>query len=253
MTLLASTTSALKTTPASPRHTVLVLDDDPVFGRILQYQLKVYGFDCVLCASSQDMREALRSGVTPDVFVLDYFLNGDTNTGLDICRELKTDSNSKPVMLLSANTEIEIIVKCLDTGANQFVTKPCDIRELIARIEAALRSGKPQSSRRRNTQVIKVRGDLSFHRRSRSLSDRKSGQSVTLTEKEAALLQALVESERWCVGRFEVFRSIYGFEMPPMNRSIDMLACRLRTKLRAVNPSYSILTARNEGYELVKQ
>jgi two-component system, OmpR family, response regulator len=228
---------------------VLILDDDPVYTRILAHQLKQHGFECTICHKDKELLVRLKKGLNPDVFILDYHLGAKEASGLDLCRKLRAYVN-KPVIMLSANDSLETKVSCLNAGADQYIVKPCNIAELLARIGVVLRNSpaRVHPSDRPPT-TLQLDDELTLEWETGKMSG-PTGAHMQLTDKEAALLEVLVQHRQSPVSRYEAFQSIYGFDMSPDNRSIDILVSRLRKKIESVNRSIHIKTLRGQGYRL---
>ena len=232
---------------------LMIVDDDPVFTRILSHQLRSRGYQCRITHDSQSLRRELDEGIRPDVYILDYHL-GEAHSGLELCRQIHVYLD-KPVVMLSGDDNTATKVSCLNGGADQYIVKPCSLDELVARIEVVLR----------NSQRLQRAQDGTEHSRRASIAldenyaldwDSQSitgpaGFEVSLTEKEAALLELFFCRDSRALNRYEAFQSLYGFNMDPNNRSIDILISRLRRKLASVNSAFTIRTRRGEGYELL--
>jgi len=228
---------------------ILILDDDPVYTRILAHQLKQHGFDSTICHKDRDLLDRLRKGLDPDVFILDYHLGPKAASGLDLCRKVRAYIN-KPVIMLSANDSLEAKVSCLNAGADQYIVKPCDIAELLARIGVVLRNSPDRAHRSdRLPATLQLGDELALDWETGRMSG-PSGAHVQLTEKEASLLEVLAHHRQSSVSRYEAFQSIYGYDMSPDNRSIDILVSRLRKKIETVNRNIHIKTVRGQGYRL---
>lgn len=224
-----------------------VLDDDPVYTRILVYQLRQHGFECSSSQHSEELMARLQDAPIPDVFILDYHLGPKQASGLDLCRKVRAYVN-KPVIMLSANDSVETKVSCLNAGADQYIVKPCDITELLARIGVVLRNQRP-AEKPDSTGILELSDSLSLDWES-SLMTGIHDQTVHLTDKEAAMLEVLIHHQHTAVNRYDAFQSIYGFAMTPDNRSIDILVSRLRRKLASVHDRATIRTIRGQGYRL---
>jgi len=223
------------------------LDDDEFMLRVLAFQLGRVGFKVMACSNADKFLENLERASRIDAVILDYYLSGTRDSGLDICRKIKARHNC-PVIMLTGNSETDSIVACLNAGADQYVVKPYKIEELAARIMAAARlyttsavpvpeNGKPN------------RYDVSVDWNLRLISV-NGAESAKLTEKELALLEIFLASIDGYIDRASAFSSIYGYEMEPMNRTIDILVSRLRKKLCVNQKRVEIVNIRGLGYSL---
>ncbi len=241
---------------------LMLVDDDPVYTRILSHQLKNRGYQCLVCNdATQVLPSAQASSLNgvmdselPDVFILDYHLGNESQSGLDLCRQIRVYLD-RPVIMLSTDDTTDIKVSCLNGGADQYIVKPCDLEELVARIEVVNRNRQRLSrvsghqGAARSAMTIPLSETFRLDRQSHSIIG-DNGKSVPLTEKEAALLELFFCQQPHFINRYGAFQSLYGYEMDPSNRSIDILISRLRRKLATADPSFRIRTRRGEGYEL---
>jgi DNA-binding response OmpR family regulator len=228
---------------------IFVLDDDVIMAKILKQQLTKNNYRCAIFSKTDDMLNFLQHNDAPDLFILDYFLDNYRMSGLDVCRKVKAHLNA-PVLMLTANKTTEVIVSCLNAGADQYVIKPYNTSELLARIEAVTRLyyGRNQDKPGKYNSHANF---LTLNWQSLQLSG-KHGQSVVLTGKELSLLELFLASEEGYIDRRKSFYSIYGYEMDPSIRSIDVLVSRLRKKVAAVESSIGITSSRGTGYTMVK-
>lgn len=225
-----------------------MLDDDELTLRLLKRQLEHRRYLCASFRQSAGLLAALDNGTTsPDLCVLDYFLESEKKTGLDVCRKIKARLRV-PVIMLTANGNTETIVNCLSAGADQYVVKPYNVDELVARMEATLRLYEGNSADNRVTD--RLPSGISFSWAERQLVGR-DGTAVKLTEKEIALFELFMAAGDTYLGRERAFSAIYGVEMEPFNRSIDILVSRLRKKLMVIDKASDIMTVRGRGYLLV--
>jgi two-component system, OmpR family, response regulator VicR len=233
------------------KFTIFVLDDDVIMARILKQQLSKNAYRCTVFSRTDEMLNFLEHNDPPDLFVLDYALDNSRVSGLDVCRKVKAHLNI-PVLMLTANSSTEVIVSCLNAGADQYVTKPYHVQELIARIEAVTRLyyGKVQE-KTLPEKYNAFSSLLAFTWQSLQLSG-THGRNVTLTKKEMSLLELFLASEDGYIDRRRAFYSIYGYEMDSSVRSIDLLVSRLRKKVTSVDSSLKIKSSRGTGYTMIQ-
>lgn len=231
---------------------VEVVDDDQFFCRILQYQISGSGFICRVSHSPEALFSRLESETLPDIFVLDMDFGSGRKSGLEVCRWV-TDSCQRPVMMVTADDRTESVVACLEAGAQQYMIKPCNPRELRARLQVMARM-LPGDLKQGNILSMASVGmpGICIDLVRRCMFSATGGQ-VVLTEKELELLQLFRASNDGTVNRHSAFRILYGFDMDPTNRSIDVLISRLRKKFKQVMPKARIHTVRGEGYLLVDE
>ena len=220
---------------------ILVIEDEPDLLRGLELNLKAEGY-AVLTASRGDkgMEEALRE--RPELILLDIMLPG--MNGLDVCRELRKRGFDAPIIMLTAKAEEVDRVVGLEIGADDYVTKPFGVRELLARIRARLRKRPGQDDSRLRFGQVEV--DFARH------EVVNKGQRVELTGKELEVLRLLAAHRGEIVSRDRLLEEVWGYESYPTTRTVDNHILRLRQKLEE-NPSDPryILSIYGEGYKLV--
>ena len=219
--------------------TVLIVDDDRKLGRLLTDYLAKFGFKGVPAAHPDEAIRFLRRQV-PDIIILDVMLPG--RDGFEICKDIRRDY-SVPIIMLTARGETADRVLGLELGADDYLSKPFEPRELVARIQSVLRRGAgaaaPPDRLRHGTLV------LDFHRREAILR----GGSVDLTAMEFEVLALFARSPGKVMDRDHILDRTKGLEWEPYNRSIDVLISRLRQKLGddPRKPAF-LKTVRGAGY-----
>ena len=232
------------------RPKIIILEDDRLYCKVLSYQLKASGYDAEAYQSYEELKQRLKNSSTVDLFILDYNLGEDQPTGLDICRKLKAYTNAS-IILLTGNDSLDTLVSCLNAGADHYIVKPCDIRELTARIDASLRNRIHSQNNFDKKLVLNIDENLYLEWNNAALINAE-GLSVKLTDKEMGLLELILNSSNRTIERDRAFTALYGFEMDPMNRSVDVLISRLRKKISQLDSRYSIKNVRGTGYSLLK-
>lgn len=232
------------------KKSVIIAEDDKLYAQVLDYQLNSLGYRCTIFNSGHHLLELLPTLELPDVFIFDYFLGLDEPSGLALCRQVQSFCDV-PIIVLTGNNELETLVSCLKAGADQYIVKPCDIRELDARIIASLRKASAQDHGRTRELKLQLDDDIALHWSDQMLRH-TDGSSVKLTDKEIGLLELFVSSAGRYLNRGDAFKVLYGYEMHPTNRSIDVLASKLRKKLVTLDPAYIVRTLRGHGYALVR-
>jgi len=217
---------------------ILVVEDDPTLSRLLQINLKHEGFE-VECIADGRLVPARAQEYGPDLVLLDLML-----PGLDGFQLLEALGQGRyaPMVVLSARSQRADKLRGLRLGADDYVTKPFDLEELIARIHAVLRRSNPDTERLAIGDVI-----VDFAARTAI----RHGTPVHLTGLEFALLQYLSERHSRIVNRDELLRAVWGYGETPMTRSVDNAVARLRKKIEPNEhqPRY-IHTVRGRGYVL---
>jgi two-component system copper resistance phosphate regulon response regulator CusR len=176
-----------------------------------------------------------------DAIILDVML--PRRNGILVCRELRRRGSTVPILMLTARDDVEARVAGLDAGADDYLVKPFDFRELLARLRAVMRRG----SRPRVADDFSV-GDLYIDTAGHRVLVR--GQTLPLTAREFALLLYLARRPRTVVGRAEIAEHVWDDRYDPLSNVIDVYVQRLRRKLSAGAAATEIRTRRGEGYEL---
>jgi len=220
---------------------VLLVEDERATARMLAKGLReqAYAVDVVHdgvsaceCVAASDY----------DIIVLDVMLPG--RNGLEVCRQLRAAGRHAPVLMLTARDGTEARVDGLDSGADDYVTKPFDFRELLARIRALVRRrALPLTPERLSI------GPLTIDTRTRELF--VDGVSVPLTAREFALLEYLVQRRGCMVSRREIARHVWDDSYDPLSNVIDVYVQRLRRKIDAPGRASLIRARRGEGYQLL--
>ena len=222
--------------------TVLVVEDEPSQRTILAYNLELEGFRVI---QAQDGEEALMLVVedTPDVVLLDWML--PSVSGIEVCRQLKTrkDTRSLPVIMLSARSEEVDKVRGLETGADDYVTKPFSVRELVARVRTQLRRARPGALGTR-LQFEDIVLDTENHRVSRAEQDIKLGPT------EFRLLTTFMEKPGRVWSREQLLDRVWGRDIYVDTRTVDVHIGRLRKSLCRNGGQDPVRTVRGAGYAL---
>jgi len=232
-------------TPPNHRETqkkLLVVEDEATLRTTLQYNLEREGF-AVLSAARGETALHLIAEEKPDLLLLDIML--PDMSGLEICRVVRRDSPT-PILMLTARAEETDKVVGLELGADDYVTKPFSMRELIARVHALLRrSDFAPVADTGNFSIDGVKVDL----RSRMVT--RDGHEISLKPKEFELLAYLVRNRGRAIGREELLHQVWGYEFDGDNRTIDVHMSWLRHKIEAVpeKPAH-LITVRGLGYRL---
>jgi DNA-binding response OmpR family regulator len=223
--------------------TILVVDDDEKLNQLLKRFLKDYGFDVYSAIDADEGLKKVRT-VAPDLIILDVMLPG--MNGFDVCKRIR-ESSSLPIIMLTARGEVMDKVVGLELGADDYLPKPFEPRELVARIQAVLRRVQNRGTdRRRRFGAL----TMDFHRRQAFLDD----QAVDLTTSEFAGLELLVRNAGRVLDRDEIMQSLRGIDSEQFNRVVDITMSRVRQKL-GDDPKHPrfIKTIWGTGYMFVAQ
>jgi DNA-binding response OmpR family regulator len=222
-------------------ETVLIIEDDPAMLRGLKDNFHAAGFHVLTATDGQfGLDEALRA--RPDLIVLDIML--PRVNGYEICRLIRAEALDMPIIMLTARNQESDLLLGLNLGADDYLTKPFSIRELLARAEAFLRrrrSAEPQSY---------TFGDCCLDLRARTFH--RAGQEVKLSPKEFDLLHYFLRTAGCALTRDRILNSVWGYDRMVTPRSIDRFVTVLRQKIEPdpQHPTY-IQTIREFGYKFV--
>ncbi len=224
-----------------PTHTrVLLIDDDETLGELLSEYLSRFRFVVKVASRPEDGLRALEAE-PPDIVVLDVMLPG--MDGFTVCRKVR-ETSRVPIVMLTARGEVADRIVGLELGADDYLPKPFEPRELVARLQAVLRRGG-------ETPAEPLRaGALEIAWEARTL--RVAGRAVELTTAEFELLRLLVKSRGRVLTRERILETTRGLDWESYDRSIDVLVSRLRQKLGddPRRPAY-IKTVRGLGYRFI--
>ncbi|MDP3801310.1 response regulator [Brevundimonas sp.] len=221
---------------AAPR--ILVVDDDPGIREVLCDYLVQHGYDAVGAASAAEMDRAM-TRQAPDLIVLDLMMPGED--GLSVCRRLT--GKGPPIVMLSAMGEDTDRIIGLELGADDYLAKPCNPRELLARVRAVLR--RPREATAEGPALTFAGWRLDLLRRELTRPD---GQAVALSAGEFALLRAFVERPGRVLTRDQLLERARGADADVFDRAMDVQISRLRKKLNDGSGLEMIQTLRGEGY-----
>lgn len=217
---------------------MLVVEDDADIADVLRRSLRNEGYEV---RTSADGVEALdvATGFMPDLVILDLGLPG--LDGVEVCRRLRSDGDV-PILMLTARAETEDRVEGLDSGADDYLVKPFERKELLARIRALLRRRPP-----RGAASLEV-GDLKLNPDTREV--KRGDREIELTNREFELLEFLMRNERLVVSRERLLDEVWGYDPMAATNTIDVFISNLRRKLEAGNEERLLHTKRGAGYVL---
>jgi two-component system copper resistance phosphate regulon response regulator CusR len=218
---------------------ILLVEDEPAAAQMLAKGLREQTFAVDLAGDGE--AALYQASINDyDLILLDVNLPG--KDGLQVCRELRGNGSTVPVLMLTARDAVQDRVAGLDTGADDYLTKPYAFHELLARVRAILRRGPAFSS---DTLAV---GDLAIDKKARSV--KRAGSMIELTAKEYALLEYLAQHADEVVGRADIAEHVWDENFDPFSNLIEVYIQRLRRKIDD-NHSHKLLrTRRGEGYML---
>ena len=217
---------------------VLVVEDDEEIAQVLQRSLRMEGYEV---RTSLDGEAALADAdaFSPDLVVLDLGL--PKLDGIDVARHLRADGDV-PILMLTARDALDARVEGLDAGADDYLVKPFERQELLARMRALLRRRPPRGS------ASLTVGDLSLNPDTHEV--RRGERAVELTQREFELLEYLMRNERLVISRQKLLDEVWGYDPFSITNTIEVFVSNLRRKLEAGGEPRILHTVRGAGYVL---
>jgi len=222
---------------------ILVVEDDHAVQKALRRLFETEGFEIEISADGKSALEAFRRSV-PSAIVLDLRL--PQMSGRDVCREIKQQAPTLPIIVLSAASDVSDKVLLLELGADDYVTKPFSPRELLARVRAALR----RTTRKDTGELVAFDGiSVDFSK----MEVMRNGEAIALTAQEFKTLKFLVQNPERVISRDELLNEVWGYQNYPSTRTVDNHILKLRQKLEKdpANPTH-FRTVHGVGYKFVR-
>ncbi len=219
---------------------VLVVDDEPAVRESLRRALELEGYSVELAADGDEAITRLGRNEQPDAVILDILM--PRVDGLEVCRRLRASGNAVPVLMLTAQAEIDSRVAGLDAGADDYLPKPFALAELLARLRALLRRTGSDSA-----DLLRF-ADLELDPGTREV--RRAGSLIDLTRTEFSLLELFLRNPRQVLTRSIIFERVWGFDFGPTSNSLDVYIGYLRRKTEEGGKPRLIHTVRGVGYAL---
>ncbi len=226
---------------------ILVIEDEPTLSKLLSYNLEQEGYEVSVVENGQDGLEKALSE-TFDLILLDLMLPG--LNGFEVLTRLRRKENRTPVIILTARTAEEEVVQGLKLGADDYITKPFGVAELLARVSAVLRRSSADGASRSQdgSEVIEI-GEVQIFPERYEVSLR--GKMTPLRPKEFEVLMYLVKRPGSVITRDELMNNVWGFDYIGGQRTVDVHVSSLRKKLELNQESMRIDAVRGVGYKLV--
>jgi two-component system response regulator MprA len=227
---------------ASPPH-ILVVDDEPAVREALETSLRFEGYRVTLAGEGVAALSAI-AGDAPDLVLLDVLM--PRMDGLTACRRLRARGDTLPVLMLTARDAVGDRVTGLDAGADDYLVKPFDLDELLARVRALLRRSAMTGTGGADDALTFA--DLRMDNAAREVT--RGGRPIELTRTEYTLLELLMNHPRQVLTREQILRNVWGFDFEPASNSLDVYVMYLRRKTEAGGLSRLVHTVRGVGYVL---
>lgn len=216
---------------------ILVVEDEPVAAAVVAKGLREHAYAVDIAADGRAALDAV-AGAEYDLVILDVLL--PRVNGLDLCRQLRSDGATMPILMLTARGGLDQRVEGLDAGADDYLSKPYHFPELLARVRALLRRGPALLPAELSA------ADLVLDTRARSV--KRSGRPIQLTTKEFALLEHLMRRQGHVVGRTDIAEHVWDDHFDAASNLIDVYIQRLRRKIDDGHDLKLIQTRRGAGY-----
>jgi heavy metal response regulator len=218
---------------------ILLVEDDPRIARFVSQALREQAYAVDAAAGGEDA--LFKASINDyDAVILDVMIPG--RDGFEVCRELRAAGSSVPVIMLTARDDVRDRVEGLDSGADDYLTKPFEVAELLARLRALLRRGRVVRP------ALVTVADLRIDTRAHAVT--RAGRRVELTAKEYALLEYLARERGRVLTRSEIAEHVWDENFDPLSNLIDVNINRLRRKVDDGFAAPLIHTRRGEGYML---
>jgi two-component system response regulator MprA len=221
---------------------ILVVDDERAVRESLRRALELEGYDIDLADDGRQALERLEAEAQPDAVILDVLMPGID--GLEVCRTLRREGSRLPVLMLTARTQVEDRVEGLDAGADDYLTKPFALEELLARVRALLRRSGDDGA---DGEILRF-ADLELDPGTREV--RRDGERIELTRTEFSLLELFLLNPRQVLTRSVIFERVWGYDFGFASNSLDVYIGYLRRKTEAGGRPRLIHTVRGVGYAL---
>jgi DNA-binding response OmpR family regulator len=217
---------------------VLVVEDDEPIAQALQRSLRLEGYEVRVAGDGVAALDQAHAFL-PDLVILDLGLPG--LDGIEVARQLRSDGDV-PILMLTARDALESRVEGLDSGADDYLVKPFERQELLARLRALLRRRPPRGS------ASLVVGDLTLNPDTHEV--RRGDRDIELTQREFELLEYLMRNERIVVSRQRLLDEVWGYDPFSMTNTIEVFVSNLRRKLESSGEPRLLHTIRGAGYVL---
>ncbi len=231
------------TSPSVPKPRVLVVDDDKAVRESLRRSLEFNGYDVALASDGAEALAGIAAHA-PDVVIMDVMM--PRLDGLEATRALRTAGHDLPILVLTARDAVGDRVEGLDAGADDYLTKPFALQELLARLRALLRRVVPREDGVEDE--VLTFSDLSMDIATREV--KRGGRVIELTRTEFTLLEMFLRRPRRVLERSFILEEVWGYDFPTTANSLEVYVGYLRRKTEAEDETRLIHTVRGVGYVL---
>ncbi|MAR07565.1 MAG: DNA-binding response regulator [Cyanobium sp. NAT70] len=224
---------------AESEKTILIADDEANILMLLEMELQAEGYQTIACKDGSEALSKIRDS-TPSVALLDW--NMPIITGLDVCKRLRDTGSSLPVIIITARDEMDDKIAALESGADDFISKPFNIREVLARVKALVRRSSPTTS-----------DTITAHDLMLNCAERRCtylGKEISLTVREFDLLECFMRNPRQALSRAQLIQNVWGEDYFGDDNVVDVYVRYLRKKLEGIQSQRIIQTVRGIGFSL---
>jgi DNA-binding response OmpR family regulator len=225
---------------------LLIIEDEPAMQLGLKDNLELEGYKVDIAGDGESGLVKIKTG-NYDLILLDVML--PRLSGFDVCKSARAAGIHTPIILLTAKGEEIDKVLGLELGADDYITKPFSVRELLARVKALLRRSQNSSSDKRNEEIVSIgRLEINFT----SFLVKEENADIKLSHKEFEILSYLYKNRNKVVSRYDLLENVWGYEEQITTRTVDNFIVRLRQKVES-NPNSPkiILTVHGSGYKMI--
>lgn len=223
-------------------QTILIADDDANICELVRLYLEKEGFETVICFNGEKAMELFRGG-NIDLAILDIMM--PKMDGVSVCREIRKESKM-PIIMLTAKGETFDKVLCLELGADDYVVKPFEGKELAARVKAVLRRTAPAEKQQEEEKIVSY-DDITVNLSNYELI--LCGKSMDIPPKELELLYYLASHPNRVFTREQLLEDVWGFDYFGDSRTVDVHVKRLREKIEGINDKWQLKTVWSVGYK----
>lgn len=223
-------------------QTILIADDDANICELVRLYLEKEGFETIICFNGEKAMELFRGG-NIDLAILDIMM--PKMDGVSVCREIRKESKM-PIIMLTAKGETFDKVLCLELGADDYVVKPFEGKELVARVKAVLRRTAPVEKEQEKEKIVSY-DDITVNLSNYELI--LCGKSMDVPPKELELLYYLASHPNRVFTREQLLEDVWGFDYYGDSRTVDVHVKRLREKIEGINDKWQLKTVWSVGYK----
>lgn len=225
---------------------VLVVDDEPAVRESLRRSLTFNGYNVVTAEDGIQALEVIERE-HPEIVILDVMM--PRMDGLEVCRTLRSQGDDRSILILTARDNVSDRVGGLDAGADDYLSKPFALEELLARVRSLVRRSAVESNNAASNRQTELSfGDLTLNPETRDVS--RGGRPISLTRTEFALLELLMKNPRMVLPRNTILEEVWGYDFPTSGNALEVYIGYLRRKTELEGESRVIYTVRGVGYVL---